>query len=689
MDIPPFDKLPNELISRIFTIGCELDVHGEGGSWVQLLPDQLLDALLERDAPTPIPFAATSLSVCRRWNAIARARSNRHLWVIFATFSYQGCDNPPPGKSDLASLARFKSRLSLSNGCSIYVRYWGSEEQNGSELVLEIRFAVLFIALIRRHRPQIVSFWVNATYQITSLILRLLKNVGEHFHPHAIRISGHESDFSFSQTEFIKIASSASSLHSMELCPEEAQSNDGGDVTPLYLDIWYVDFDISDDAIPVAVSFIHGQLREIILSTICITLANLQQIMICCLFLRELEAQVAALPESDSSILGGPIIIRRRGITKLRLFVEDSEIMFWVLQSFELPQLRALRIGGDLPITYSVSEISFPSLQAIDPSDSISGVDSRHISSVRLSGLRDLDIGPVRWQDWDVFALLASESLSLDKLSLFLFADSYGAVVAPLDGSRPETKFQVSPSKLFLWGWDYPESFLRMLSAVNLAQTTHIETEILLNSVSFPNELNGWRFDTPLLSSLRIQADLLAQAVEFAGEFLPYLLCPCLQNVEVSSLTGPASVSISFEGDRGSNSTIGARGAPKMLRLEINVEGGTEDAACFQILYQIGCYGSIFGDATELRINFLQPNDPFRELLVIAVLLGELDIVGYRNLPNLKQIEVCISCGKTRLLSKSSVDSAGIQELVDERRRHGCPLEEFRIMVDTKTYLYQ
>jgi hypothetical protein len=683
MEISPFDKLPDEIISRIFTIGYELDLDGDDGSWIQLLPDESEWALHDRNTPTPTPFAAVALFVCRRWHAIVHARSNRHLWIIYASFNYRGRDIASPSGQD--SLAHFNKRLSSSQGCNIYAQYWNPRASNATELALEICFAVLFIVIIKRHHLQIDSLSVRATHQMTSLILRLVNNIGVSFHPHILTVTSENPEYSCGQMEFEEIASTAASLYSMNLLPGSAQERDEEDAKAQYLDIRYVDFDLSDNCIPTAMSFIHGQLREIMFRSFRITLEDLQRLLICCPVLRELETAVVARPALDSSIFDSPMVIQRRCIKKLRLFAEDNNIVSWILQSFEMPHLSELKFGWQPDATLFIPEITFPSLQNIDPLDSISRRDFRHLSSVRLSALQEVAIGPMVWSDWELFAPLWGESLSLTKLHLYPPIDSGLIMTAQEDAQAKSLQFPASPPSLFLWEWNDAESFSLMLRIVNLAQTCHVETEVRQEQVSISSALNyGWRFNMPALSSMKIWTSSFARAIEFALELISYLLCPRLQTIEIKKVSG-GRVSLLFERDQGSDSTI----CTKAWRLEIDFQDDPDDSTVGQVLSVLGHRASISGEAIELKINFDLPDKPARELLDIVALLHELLTIGYRILPNLKHIHIHVACSQTRLVSKSLVGSVGIQGLVEERRRHGCPLEEFRLSVGTENYLFQ
>src|ERR1700761_2656053 len=62
-----FDTIPEELLTRIFTIGAENDVHS---------------CLIQCTVPRRMkPLIAKASLVCRRWSEVASFSSNFHFWV--------------------------------------------------------------------------------------------------------------------------------------------------------------------------------------------------------------------------------------------------------------------------------------------------------------------------------------------------------------------------------------------------------------------------------------------------------------------------------------------------------------------------------------------------------------------------------------------------------------------------------
>jgi hypothetical protein len=103
----PFDKLPVEILSRIFTIGSDdsaIDVFDPSRDGVRL----------------PTLFTATLLTICRRWRQVAQLRSNSHLWQITASISCSTVHLQDLGDIRYGTVPVFKENLTKSLGCDIY-----------------------------------------------------------------------------------------------------------------------------------------------------------------------------------------------------------------------------------------------------------------------------------------------------------------------------------------------------------------------------------------------------------------------------------------------------------------------------------------------------------------------------------------------------------------------------------------
>ncbi len=110
-----FDTIPDELLSRIITIGAEYHA-GDTGK----IEDFIAMPTLDDFAPVPSRFTAVASLVCWRWYWITRARGNAHLWEITAALDFD--------RSSLDGgfeLTAYNWRLSVSNGCDIHAAILG------------------------------------------------------------------------------------------------------------------------------------------------------------------------------------------------------------------------------------------------------------------------------------------------------------------------------------------------------------------------------------------------------------------------------------------------------------------------------------------------------------------------------------------------------------------------------------
>ncbi len=95
------ERLPDELLSQIFTIGCEKNLSIRAASKeLDFYPFLAEDPFIE-DAEhgndydgtrRPKRFTTTVMRVCRRWFSIAIAPSNSHLWLVRAALSSVSVD---------------------------------------------------------------------------------------------------------------------------------------------------------------------------------------------------------------------------------------------------------------------------------------------------------------------------------------------------------------------------------------------------------------------------------------------------------------------------------------------------------------------------------------------------------------------------------------------------------------------
>jgi hypothetical protein len=148
----PFDHLPDEIISRILTIGSDDDLTPPSITW--------LTTEIHRE---PSSFARTAAQVCRRWMYLVHVPSNSHLWRMLIHFPTQ------PG----GHVGKLRLFLRSARGCDLYVGrdyiddLYNVEEYNFETAESEVfgsdeRFHALLIALhmLEPYLSQIASMWI-------------------------------------------------------------------------------------------------------------------------------------------------------------------------------------------------------------------------------------------------------------------------------------------------------------------------------------------------------------------------------------------------------------------------------------------------------------------------------------------------------------------------------------------------
>lgn len=179
--VPPnINSLPNELLERIFTIGCEQLIESiyatDTRPYAIFEPPNIQRVgVAAWNRRRPKDFTESLLTVCRRWYYIATERGNAHLWLIYAVFE-------PHHSVMETSLVQLTHALRLSEGCDIHLDVYLAVP-NDSEFAdeqgqREVYFLLHGLAQIYRYRDQLAQIDFHfATPPFTSLIRRFLKSI--------------------------------------------------------------------------------------------------------------------------------------------------------------------------------------------------------------------------------------------------------------------------------------------------------------------------------------------------------------------------------------------------------------------------------------------------------------------------------------------------------------------------------
>jgi hypothetical protein len=156
------NDLPDEMLSRIFTVGSEVELHIHESDWIAKaeIPEQLppypADSFLPlAGVPTIKPFAKLAQSICRRWAGLVNLQSNRHLYMSRIDFNMLNDDNDAPDRA--RTLTRYVASLRGSNGADLWVSFNDMDAIPAGDDHIAIRLLVRAIALLHQHRQQVVA----------------------------------------------------------------------------------------------------------------------------------------------------------------------------------------------------------------------------------------------------------------------------------------------------------------------------------------------------------------------------------------------------------------------------------------------------------------------------------------------------------------------------------------------------
>ncbi len=165
----PFDKLPDELISRIFTIGTEYSLSENEDA----RHDAGTNLTLKRR-----PYKSIGLvsSVCRRFHSITRLKSNAHFFYIKATISQGG------GGTQRVNVAPFHWALKTSEGCDIVldIELWGSWDTatSNQEQELYTRLTLHALRSLIPYKRQLISIDMYIFDRSLPLLLWIMRWLG-------------------------------------------------------------------------------------------------------------------------------------------------------------------------------------------------------------------------------------------------------------------------------------------------------------------------------------------------------------------------------------------------------------------------------------------------------------------------------------------------------------------------------
>jgi hypothetical protein len=680
-----FDRLPDETISRIFTIGCDLDV----ALWQRNELDtrrRLISPLYEREKPSPDPFAANALAVCRRWYLIVHARSNAHMWRIFA------CLGPFYGDLSYTSekpwisgstLATFKNRLSSSNGCDIYLEYCANEDFS-SFTSLEIRTLVLLMTFIKPYRNRIAFLKVYATHHASSLILRIMRAIGEWPRLHTVDVVASVDVPNHGESD--QTASSAITLHLIEVLESTSQGDTPRETRPMFSSLEQIYFWLEARGAlhHEMLQLIHHGLRSLTIMgdghQPTISWTDFRWIMTCCPMLQSLIVTTTAAPRlEDTSPTETSLAPIEHQLQILGLRIQDAAFATMVFRHFRLPNLRYLAFG------YLGTNLSpDPNIELSDlhstPSNiesTLTGTEPSVPSLADSLKLNRLVFGGMPFRDYQSVAGLLGEGPPLDTLQLSgVVRRGTWLKDAP---SRPPVQLCRSPKRILLQSIIRVHELLEALSAVDLRMTNTLDINIseAEHSLEFP----GPRLEMPSLSSISVSSYLTCH-LGVLNYLLAHLRCPKLSILKANSHEG-AVISCFAEDEGAMPNPNGCFRA--FSRLEIET-GGEAKATMSHIqdFFQNPLSLSIY----DLHVVLNQVHNVMNELIDIS------NALAWRRssviLPNLRRctIKVIPKEGIRSTVPSFDVWSPWMTWIAESRRNNGMVLEKLTVIIFEEEHVF-
>jgi hypothetical protein len=672
-----FDKVPDEIISRIITVGCDM---------ADLTEERLPYSFYASEKPIPYLFAANSRVVCHRWHAIVHTRSNAHMWAIHAYLAH------PDTHNERSTLAKFQSRLSSSNGCDIYVDYQtvAKDEQTISSDSFEIRTLVLLMKLIKPYRLHIASlnFWLRSN--ITGLGTQLVRDLGFCPRLHSIQIYCDLKDNAGlldEDGEFGNIASSALALHWPDedrlstLGGEAEKTRDSTWSKPDRVEFWMSRTSISDQTW----GFFHGQLRSVeIGGEITLSWSNFEQLMIGCPLLRHLDISISRDVSASAFTTADNILFIKHHLDSLRLGLQDATLLSRILGAFRLPNLKALAIHTE---HRSPSDtVRFHNLPDVAYANMSNAAVETPSSSGLVPSLRSLRYDGIHLQDWETLYRAIGEGPQIEKLGLSFKEEHEWSPTRHQQHLSSEPFCRTPVSATFTIRGS-PARLLTVLYATNLRGTTHLMIEVL-GTGNLINPLEEAVLYMPLLAEVYVRADVMSHAMQIVRHLASHVYSATESTtfrIEDGNFTSATLYLISLAANDPNN----LRSRKQPSRLDFTIRGSSNSTGIFD--YQDSLWTSpMLIEVTDVLITWERPSNIMVELAhAFQIFTGSpgADV----PLPYLQHLDFYITSGEFESACVRAVSSeryiSFFNAMADARLRQKVPLARFRMYVDGKNYV--
>jgi hypothetical protein len=671
-----FDKVPDEIISRIITIGCDV------AAWSEVQPN----TLQKSKKPIPYPFAVNSRAVCQRWHAIVHTRSNAHMWCILADLAH------PDTHDERSTLARFQSRLSSSSGCDIYVNYQtvAMEEHTISSDSFEIRTLVLVMKLIKPYRMHVAALRFQLRSNMTRIIVaQLVRDLGFCPRLHSIYIACNtENDAGLldEQGELDHITSSALALHWPDvdglstLSGEAEKTRHSSWSKPDK--VWFRLFRTNID--DQAWSFIHSQLQSITIEgKITLSWSNFEQLMMGCPLLRNLDISISCDIPASVINAANTIPVIEHQLDSLRLGLQDSKLVSRILTAFRLPSLTELTIRiwhGSLS-----DQVRFHNL----PDIAYAGVPNSTIETSSKAGLipslRSLSYNGIDLQDWEPLHRAIGAGPPIERLHLYLKEDPERRSTQHQQHPSSEPLYRTSVlAELVIHGSN--ARLFATLYALNLQGTTRLEFHVL-GSEDLIDHLEGPVLYIPALAKVDVRVDLMGRAMQLIRHLVAHVhSATTWTEFQALPYRDFAFATLSFI-SVGANDPNSLRPQMQLSKLGFTIY----DSRSSIFDYRDSFWSSpVIVDVTGVLITLVRPSNLITELAHgFQIFTGSSRAVV--PFPFLQRLEFRINSRGNKSTSVRTVLSerctSFFNAMAAARLRQNAPLARFRIYVDGEKYV--
>jgi hypothetical protein len=680
-----FDKVPDEIISRIITVGCDMATRsGE-------IPRA---NLYESEKPVPHPFAANSRAVCQRWHAIVHTRSNAHMWCIAAYLQDPNIIYEGEWSNDL-TLARFQSRLSSSNGCDIYVYYetFPRNEHTVLSDSLEIRTLVLAMKLIKPYQLQIASFQFPLRSNMTGLVTQLVRALGFCPRLHSIRINCNPEDDAGlleKEGELDNVIASALALHwpisdwCSTLGGDAEKTRDSRLSKPDMVHFGMSRTNMNDRAW----GFIHGQLRSIdIGGQITLSWPSLEQLMMGCSLLRHLGISVShnvsasVLPAADN------ISVTKRHLDSLRLDIQDATLISLILRRFQLPNLTELAIRvarGSLSDTVRFD--SLPEIANANLQNSAAAGTSSNFTSL-IPSLRLLRFDGIYLQDWGALYRAIGEGPRIERLDFVLNEDPEWSSTQHQQHPSSEIVCRTPLSARFAINGN-PARLFAALSALNLQETTRLEFRVSALDGLVNHQIEQAGLYMPALEEVFVRTDLMSDAMQFVWWFACHVYSATkstifrVQDFNYATFARLHFISIA------ANDPNTLRPQMRLSMLEFTIDGSGVNSISN---YRDSFWSSrVIVEVTKIAITWNRSRNLLAELAHAFRFFTGLQGADV-PFPCLQHLDFWINSRESKAVGVRAVLSDRCASLfsamTDTRLKQKAPLASFRMYVDGEKYI--